>query len=189
MRTLTRELSRQGAWIVLAVGLASALQAWAVHVVGEHAPFAPLPFYAGVAAAAWLTSFGGGLVAAALSVAVIATLWWRDAPLAALLTQAGTFVAISFVECMFVMAVKPLLANDRLRENDADADGREPHREPTPAARVPVPDDRLLRRVVDASPDAIVGSMPRGGSRAGIRPRGGSSASTRRRPPGATSPR
>ena len=115
MRTLTRELLRQGAWIVLAVGLASALQAWAVRVVGEHAPFAPLPFYAGVAAAAWLTSFGGGLVAAALSVAVIGMLWWRDAPLAELLTQAGAFVAISFVECVLVMAVKPLLANDRLR--------------------------------------------------------------------------
>ncbi|MCA8061800.1 ATP-binding protein [Burkholderia sp. AU38729] len=159
MRTLTRELLRQGAWIVLAVGLASALQAWAVRVVGEHAPFAPLPFYAGVAAAAWLTSFGGGLVAAALSVAVIGTLWWRDAPLAALLTQAGAFVAISFVECVLVMAVKPLLANDRLREPDdsGDADAREPHREPAPVAPVPVPDDRLLRRVVDASPDAIVG--------------------------------
>ena len=87
MRPLTRELIRQGAWIVLAVGLASALQAWAVHVVGGHAPFAPLPFYAGVAAAAWLTSFGGGLVAVALSVVVIGTLWWRDAPLAALLTH------------------------------------------------------------------------------------------------------
>ncbi|VWB66664.1 PAS domain-containing two-component system sensor histidine kinase/response regulator [Burkholderia lata] len=164
MRTLTRELLRQGAWIVLAVGLASALQAWAVRVVGEHAPFAPLPFYAGVAAAAWLTSFGGGLAAAAVSVAVIGALWWRDAPLAMLLAQAGAFVAISFVECVLVMAVKPLLAYDRLREpdDDGDADAHEPHREPEPepvpaAARVPVPDDSLLRRVVDASPDAIVG--------------------------------
>ncbi|MBN3835086.1 ATP-binding protein [Burkholderia sp. Ac-20344] len=157
MRTLTRELLRQGAWIVLAVGVASALQAWAVRVVGEHAPFAPLPFYAGVAAAAWLTSFGGGLVAAAASVAVIGVLWWHDAPLATLLEQAGAFVAISFVECVLVMAVKPLLANDRLRESDDgdDADAREP----ASAARVPVPvpDDGLLRRVVDASPDAIVG--------------------------------
>ncbi|VWC51257.1 hybrid sensor histidine kinase/response regulator [Burkholderia lata] len=154
MRTLTRELLRQGAWIVLAVGLASALQAWAVRVVGEHASFAPLPFYVGVAAAAWLTSFGGGLVAAAVSVALIGALWWRDAPLATLLAQAGAFVAISFVECVLVMAVKPLLANDRLRkpDEDGDADARVPHREP-----VPVPDDSLLRRVVDASPDAIVG--------------------------------
>ncbi|VWD11708.1 PAS domain-containing two-component system sensor histidine kinase/response regulator [Burkholderia lata] len=152
MRTLTRELLRQGAWIVLAVGLASALQAWAVRVVGEHAPFAPLPFYAGVAAAAWLTSFGGGLVAAALSMAVIGTLWWHDAPLATLLAQAGAFVAISFVECVLVMAVKPLLANDRLREPEGDGEAREPHREP-----VPVSGDSLLRRVVDASPDAIVG--------------------------------
>ena len=44
MRTLTRELLRQGAWIVLAVGLASALQAWAVRVVGEHAPLRRCPF-------------------------------------------------------------------------------------------------------------------------------------------------
>ncbi|VWC70031.1 PAS domain-containing two-component system sensor histidine kinase/response regulator [Burkholderia lata] len=159
MRTLTRELLRQGAWIVLAVGLASALQAWAVRVVGEHAPFAPLPFYAGVAAAAWLTSFGGGLVAAALSVAVIGALWWRDAPLATLLAQAGAFVAISFVECVIVMAVKPLLANHRLRkpDDDGDADARDPHREPAPTARASVSDESLLRRVVDASPDAIVG--------------------------------
>lgn len=157
MRTLTRELLRQGAWVVLAVGLASALQAWAVRVVGEHAPFAPLPFYVGVAAAAWLTSFGGGLAAAAASVAVIGVLWWRDAPLATLLAQAGAFIAISFVECVLAMAVKPLLANDRLRE--ADDDGDAAAREPAPAARVPVPvhDDGLLRRVVDASPDAIVG--------------------------------
>ncbi|VWB12814.1 hybrid sensor histidine kinase/response regulator [Burkholderia lata] len=159
MRTMTRELLRQGAWIVLAVGLASALQAWAVRVVGEHAPFAPLPFYAGVAAAAWLTSFGGGLVAAALSMAVIGTLWWRDAPLAALLTQAGAFVAISFVECVIVMAVKPLLANDRLREPGDDGDGavHPAHREPAPDPHLPDRDDGLLRRVVDASPDAIVG--------------------------------
>lgn len=159
MRTLTRELLRQGAWVVLAVGLASALQAWTVRVVGEHAPFAPLPFYAGVAAVAWLASFGGGLVAAAASVAVICALWWRNAPLATLLEQAGAFVAISFVECVLVMAVKPLLASDRLREihDDGDAGAREPHGEPSPAARVPVPDDVLLRRVVDASPDAIVG--------------------------------
>ncbi|CAB3747370.1 hybrid sensor histidine kinase/response regulator [Burkholderia puraquae] len=158
MRTLTRELLRQGAWIVLAVGLASALQAWAVRVVGEHAPFAPLPFYAGVAAAAWLTSFGGGLVAAAASVAVIGALWWREAPLATLLAQAGAFVAISFVECVLVMAVKPLFANDRLREIDDGGDAvRPPHREPAPDPPLPVPDDGLLRRVVDASPDAIVG--------------------------------
>ncbi|WGY72086.1 response regulator [Burkholderia cepacia] len=159
MKTLTHELLRQGAWVVLAVGLASALQAWAIHVVGEHAPFAPLPFYAGVAAAAWLTSFGGGLAATVASVAVIGTLWWRDAPLATLLAQAGAFVAVSFVECVLVMAVKPLIANDRLHavddDGDADAAMRAPHREPAPAARVP--DDDLLRRVVDASPDAIVG--------------------------------
>ncbi|MBZ5789139.1 response regulator [Burkholderia contaminans] len=157
MKTLTRELLRQGAWVVLAVGLASALQAWTVRVVGEHAPFAPLPFYAGVAAAAWLASFGGGLVAAAASVAVIGALWWRNAPLATQLAQAGAFVAISFVECVLVMAVKPLLASDRLREINDGADAREPHRKPAPAARVPVPDDSLLRRVVDASPDAIIG--------------------------------
>ncbi|MCA8270939.1 response regulator [Burkholderia sp. AU30280] len=159
MRTLTRELLRQGAWIVLAVGLASALQAWAVRVGGEHAPFAPLPFYAGVAAAAWLTSFGGGLVAAAFSVAVIAALGWRDASMATPLAQVGAFAAISFVECVLVRAMKPLLANDRLREpdNDGDADAHEPRREPTPGPRMPVPDDGLLRRVVDASPDAIVG--------------------------------
>ena len=41
MRTLTREVLRQGAWVVLAVGLASALQAWAIRAVGQHAPFAP----------------------------------------------------------------------------------------------------------------------------------------------------
>ncbi|MCA3870874.1 MAG: hybrid sensor histidine kinase/response regulator, partial [Burkholderia sp.] len=110
MRNLTRELLRQGAWVVLAVGLASALQAWAIRAVGQHAPFAPLPFYAGVAAAAWLTSFGGGLAAIAASVAVIGTLWWRDIPLAALLAHAGTFVAIGVAECVLVMTVKPLLA-------------------------------------------------------------------------------
>ncbi|RQS36286.1 response regulator [Burkholderia sp. Bp8992] len=151
MKTLTHELLRQGAWVVLAVGLASALQAWAIHVVGEHAPFAPLPFYAGVAAAAWLTSFGGGLAATVASVAVIGALWWRDAPLASVLAQAGAFVAIGFVECVLVMAVKPLIANDRLHaaddDGDADAAARAPHREP----------DGLLRRVVDASPEAIVG--------------------------------
>ncbi|VWB08650.1 PAS domain-containing two-component system sensor histidine kinase/response regulator [Burkholderia metallica] len=160
MRILSRDLLRQGAWVVLAVGLASALQAWAVHVVGEHAPFAPLPFYAGVAAAAWLTSFGGGLAAIAASVAVIGTLWWRDVSLATLLVQAGAFVAIGFVECVLVAAVKPLLANDRLGEidDDGDAASHEPHREPAPLAREPaaVPDDGLLRSVVDASPDAIV---------------------------------
>ncbi|WP_176045365.1 ATP-binding protein [Burkholderia sp. BCC1644] len=159
MKTLTHELLRQGAWVVLAVGLASALQAWAIHAVGEHAPFAPLPFYAGVAAVAWLTSFGGGLAATVASVAAIGTLWWRDAPPATLLAQAGAFVAISFVECVLVMAVKPLIANDRLHavddDGDADAATRTPHREPAPAARMP--DDGLLRRVVDASPDAIVG--------------------------------
>ncbi|WP_423763003.1 ATP-binding protein [Burkholderia sp. NLJ2] len=157
MRNLTRDLLRQGAWVVLAVGLASALQAWAIRVVGEHAPFAPLPFYAAVAAAAWLTSFGGGLAATAASVAVIGTLWWRDASLATLLAQAGAFVAISFVECVLVTAVKPLLANDRLREIDdgGNVNARSPHGEPAPAAREP--DDSLLRRVVDASPDAIVG--------------------------------
>ncbi|MCA3776477.1 MAG: response regulator [Burkholderia sp.] len=155
MRNLTRELLRQGAWVVLAVGLASALQAWAIRAVGQHAPFAPLPFYAGVAAAAWLTSFGGGLAAIAASVAVIGTLWWRDIPLAALLAHAGTFVAIGVAECVLVMTVKPLLANDRLHAIDDDDAERAPHREPVPAARVP--DDSLLRRVVDASPDAIVG--------------------------------
>ncbi|RQR30879.1 response regulator [Burkholderia sp. Bp9143] len=157
MRTFTHELFRQGAWVVLAVGLASALQAWAIHVVGMHAPFAPLPFYVGVAAAAWLTSFGGGLAATAASVAVIGALWWRDVPLPALLAQAGAFVAISFVECALVMAVKPLLANDRLRgaEDAEGGDARAPRREPAPAARSL--DDILLRRVVDASPDAIVG--------------------------------
>ncbi|MDR6501859.1 PAS domain S-box-containing protein [Burkholderia ambifaria] len=159
MRTLNRELLRQGAWVVLAVGLASALQAWAIRVVGEHAPIAPLPFYAAVAAAAWLTSFGGGLAATVASVAVIGMLWWRDAPLATLFAQAGTFVAIGFVECMLVTAVKPLLANDRPRPREIDDDGngnaRPPRREPAPAARAP--DDSQLRRVVDASPDAIVG--------------------------------
>ncbi|WP_241290193.1 hybrid sensor histidine kinase/response regulator [Burkholderia stabilis] len=150
MRTLTRELLRQGAWVVLAVGLASALQAWAIRVGGGHASFAPLPFYAGVAAAAWLTSFGGGLVATAASVAAIGALWWRDAPLAALFAQAGAFVAIGFVECVLVMAVKPLLANARVRGIDRNADTRMPHGEPAP-------DEGLLRRVVDASPDAIVG--------------------------------
>ncbi|WP_105132818.1 hybrid sensor histidine kinase/response regulator [Burkholderia sp. BE12] len=157
MRTLTRELFRQGAWVVLAVGLASALQAWAIQAVGEHAPFAPLPFYAGVAAAAWLTSFGGGLVATAASVGVIAALWWRDAPLATLLAQAGAFVAIGFVECVLVTTVKPLLANDRLREiDDDDGDPYPPHREPSSVAGGS--DDGLLRRVVDASSDAIVGT-------------------------------
>ncbi|RQS23373.1 ATP-binding protein [Burkholderia sp. Bp8998] len=157
MRTFTHELFRQGAWVVLAVGVASALQAWAIHLVGMHAPFAPLPFYAAVAAAAWLTSFGGGLAATAASVAVIGALWWRDVPLPALLAQAGAFVAISFVECVLVMAVKPLLASDRLRgaEDAEEEDARPPHREPAPAARSL--DDILLRRVVDASPDAIIG--------------------------------
>ena len=157
MRTFTRELFRQGAWVVLAVGVASALQVWAVHVVGAHEPFAPLPFYVGVAAAAWLTSFGGGLAAIAASVAVIGALWWRDAPLSDLLAQAGAFVVISFVECMLVMTVKPLLASDRLHGADDpdDDDARLPRREPAPAPRSL--DDVLLRRVVDASPDAIVG--------------------------------
>jgi len=159
MRTLNRELLRQGAWVVLAIGLASALQAWAIRVVGEHAPIAPLPFYAAVAAAVWLTSFGGGLAATVASVAVIGMLWWRDAPLATLFAQAGTFVAIGFVECVLVTAVKPLLANDRPRPREIDDDGhgnaRSPRREPAPAARAP--DDSQLRRVVDASPDAIVG--------------------------------
>ncbi|KVG67057.1 ATP-binding protein [Burkholderia pseudomultivorans] len=150
MRTITRELFRQGAWVVLAVGLASALQAWAIRLVGMHAPFAPLPFYAGVAAAAWLTSLAGGVAATIASAAVIGALWWRDAPLPVLLAQAGAFVAICFVECALVAAVKPLFAND-----DADDDARVPHREPAPALRQP--DDALLRRVVDASPDAIVG--------------------------------
>ncbi|PRF62511.1 hypothetical protein C6Q09_27260 [Burkholderia multivorans] len=44
MRTVTRELFRQGAWVVLAVGVACGLQAGAIRVVGAHAPFAPLPF-------------------------------------------------------------------------------------------------------------------------------------------------
>ncbi|OXI29980.1 hybrid sensor histidine kinase/response regulator [Burkholderia sp. AU16741] len=156
MRTLTRELFRQGAWVVLAVGLASALQAWAIQVVGQHAPFAPLPFYAGVAAAAWLTSFGGGLVATVASVGVIAALWWRDAPLATLLAQAGAFVAIGFVECVLVAAVKPLLANDRPREI-GDVDGG-PSTPREPSSVTGVSDDGLLRCVVDASPDAIVGT-------------------------------
>ncbi|EGD03223.1 hybrid two-component system kinase-response regulator protein, partial [Burkholderia sp. TJI49] len=112
MRTITRELFRQGAWVVLAVGLASALQAWAIRLVGMHAPFAPLPFYAGVAAAAWLTSLAGGVAATVASAAVICALWWRDAPLPVLLAQAGAFVAICFVECALVAAVKPLFAND-----------------------------------------------------------------------------
>ncbi|MBY4871044.1 response regulator [Burkholderia sp. Bp9017] len=157
MRTYTRELFRQGAWVVLAVGAASALQAWAMRVVGAHEPFAPLPFYAGVAAAAWLTSFAGGLAATAASVAAIAVLWWPDAPMAALLAQAGAFVAIGFVECVLVMAVKPLLASERLRGavDAAEDAGRMPRHEPAPAARSL--DDILLRRVVDASPDAIVG--------------------------------
>ncbi|RQR81887.1 response regulator [Burkholderia sp. Bp9012] len=157
MRTFTRELFRQGAWVVLAVGLASALQVWAIHAVGMREPFAPLPFYVGVAAAAWLTSFGGGLAATAASAAVIGALWWRDVPLLALLMRAGVFVAIGFVECMLVLAVKPLLANDRLRGADdaEDDDARPASREP---ARAPLAlDDILLRRVVDASPDAIVG--------------------------------
>ncbi|RQV67620.1 response regulator [Burkholderia cenocepacia] len=157
MRTLTRELFRQGAWVVLAVGLASALQAWAIRAVGQHAPFAPLPFYAGVAAAAWLTSFGGGLVATVASVGVISALWWRDAPLVTLLAQASAFVAIGFVECVLVAAVKPLLANDRPHgTGDHDDDPYPPHREPSSVACVS--DDGLLRRVVDASPDAIVGT-------------------------------
>ncbi|KVV51510.1 hybrid sensor histidine kinase/response regulator [Burkholderia territorii] len=157
MTTSTRELFRQGVWVVLAVGLASALQVWAIHVVGMREPFAPLPLYAGVAAAAWLTSFGGGLAATAASAAVIGAWWWRDVPLPVLLTRAGVFVAIGFVECMLVLAVKPLLANDRLRgADDAEAgDARTPGREPAPAPRAP--DDILLRSVVDASPDAIVG--------------------------------
>ncbi|KVQ65016.1 ATP-binding protein [Burkholderia territorii] len=162
MRTFTRELFRQGALVVLAVGLASALQVWAIHVVGMREPFAPLPLYAGVAAAAWLTSFGGGLAATAASVAVIGAWWWRDVPLPVLLMRAGVFVAIGFVECMLVLAVKPLIANDRLRGADeAEADNAEaddarmPGREPAPAPRAL--DDVLLRRVVDASPDAIVG--------------------------------
>ncbi|MGR3907449.1 ATP-binding protein [Burkholderia sp. SR8] len=160
MRTFTRELFRQGAWVVLAVALASALQVWAIHVVGVHAPFAPLPFYAAVAAAAWLTSFAGGLAATAASVAVISALWWRGAPLPDWLAHAGTFVAIGFVECVLVAAVKPLLANDRLHGGDdadekTERDTRVPRREPAPAARAL--DDVLLRRVVDASPDAIVG--------------------------------
>ncbi|KVD37292.1 hybrid sensor histidine kinase/response regulator [Burkholderia sp. ABCPW 11] len=157
MRTMTRELLRQGAWIVLAVGVASALQAWAIQAVGKHAPFAPLPFYAGVAAAAWLTSLAGGLVATAASLGVIAAFWWRDASLATLLAQAGAFVAIGFAECVLVTTVKPLLANDRLREiDDDDGDPYPPHREPSSVACVS--DDALLRRVVDASPDAIVGT-------------------------------
>lgn len=157
MRPFTRELFRQGVWVVLAIGVASALQAWAVHVVGAHEPFAPLPFYVGVAAAAWLTSFGGGLAAIAASVAAIGALWWRDAPLSDWLAQAGAFVAISFVECMLVMTVKPLLASDRLygADDPDDDDARLPRREPAPAPRAL--DDVLLRRVVDASPDAIVG--------------------------------
>ncbi|WP_269501400.1 hybrid sensor histidine kinase/response regulator [Burkholderia sp. IMCC1007] len=157
MRTFTRELLRQGVWVVLAVGVASALQAWAIRVVGVHEPFAPLPFYAGVAAAAWLTSFAGGLAATAASVAVLAVVWWPGAPMATLLAQAGAFIAISFVECMLVMAVKPLLASDRLRgAADAAQDAAPmPRREPAPATRSL--DDNLLRRVVDASPDAIVG--------------------------------
>ncbi|RQR26104.1 ATP-binding protein [Burkholderia sp. Bp9142] len=159
MRTFTRGLFRQGAWVVLAVGLASALQAWAIHFVGVHEPFAPLPFYVGVAAAAWLTSFAGGLAATAASVAVVGALWWRDAPLPAWLAQAGAFIAISFVECVLVMAVRPLFANDRLRGAEGaeadDAGTRTPRREPAPAVRSL--DDILLRRVVDASPDAIIG--------------------------------
>ena len=156
MRTFTRELFQQGVWVVLAVALASALQAWAIHVVGVHAPFAPLPFYAAVAAAAWLTSFAGGLAATGASVAVISALWWRGAPPSDWLAHAGAFVAISFIECVLVAAVKPLLANDRLHGgDDAEEAERAPRREPAPAARSL--DDVLLRRVVDASPDAIVG--------------------------------
>lgn len=87
MRTFTRELFRQGIWVVLAVGVAAVVQAWAIHVVGMHEPFAPLPFYAGVAAAAWLTSFAGGVAASAASLAVIGGLWWRNAPLPDLLSK------------------------------------------------------------------------------------------------------
>ncbi|MGS0891181.1 ATP-binding protein [Burkholderia stagnalis] len=150
MRFSTRELFRQGACVLLVIGLASALQAWAVRAAGMHAPFAPLPFYAGVAAAAWLTSFGGGLAAIAAGLAVIGALWWRDLPMAALLAQAGAFVAIGCVECVLVTAVKPLFANAGAPDH-----ARAARREPAPA-RVGS-DDSLLRRVVDASPDAIVG--------------------------------
>ncbi|MBR8141536.1 response regulator [Burkholderia sp. AU19243] len=157
MRTFTRELYRQGAWVVLAVAVASALQVWAIRVVGVHAPFAPLPLYAAVAAAAWLTSFVGGLAATAASIAVLTALWWRAAPLPGWIAQAGAFVAIGFIECVLVTVVKPLLANDRLHgADDAEQGAAAPERrEPAPAARSL--DDVLLRRVVDASPDAIVG--------------------------------
>ncbi|MBU9441811.1 response regulator [Burkholderia multivorans] len=151
MRTVTRELFRQGAWVVLAVGVACALQAGAIRVVGAHAPFAPLPFYAGVAAAAWLTSLAGGLAATAASTVVIAALWWRDAPTATWLADAGTFVAIGVIECALIAAVRPLFARTR-----ADDDANDARREPA-AAPPPPSEDVLLRRVVDASPDAIVG--------------------------------
>ncbi|WP_176326984.1 hybrid sensor histidine kinase/response regulator [Burkholderia vietnamiensis] len=160
MRTLTRELFRQGAWVLLAVGVASALQAWAIRVVGVHEPFAPLPFYAGVAAAAWLTSLAGGLAATAVSLAVIGALWWRPAAPSELLAQAVAFVAISFVECALVVAVKPLFANDRLRGADSDDEAPSPtRREPAaaPLEHAPSDDLVLLHSVVDASPDAIVG--------------------------------
>ncbi|EAY70512.1 Signal transduction histidine kinase [Burkholderia dolosa AU0158] len=108
MTTLTRELCKQAAWVVLAVGVASALQAWAARVVGMHAPLAPLPFYAAVAVAAWQTSFGGGLAAVATSAIAMAALASRHAPLPHLLAHAGTFVAIAFAECVLVAIAKPL---------------------------------------------------------------------------------
>ncbi|MBR8058006.1 hybrid sensor histidine kinase/response regulator [Burkholderia dolosa] len=160
MTTLTRELCKQGAWVVLAVGVASALQAWAARVVGMHAPLAPLPFYAAVAVAAWQTSFGGGLAAVATSAIAMAALASRHAPLPHLLAHAGTFVAIAFAECVLVAIAKPLFRNDRLPDNagvapGAGADAGSPRREPAVAPRMA--DDMLLRRVVDAAPDAIVG--------------------------------
>ncbi|RQS76855.1 response regulator [Burkholderia sp. Bp8963] len=165
MRILVRKLLTQGAWIVLAVALASALQAWAVHVTGVHVPFVSLPFYAGIAAAAWLTSFSGGLAATVVSAAVICAVWLRDATLLALLAQGGRFLAIGLVECMLVTTVKPLFSTGRDPEDDggdasaADPDAHPAHRKPGAGAQPGGDggDDALLRRVVDASPDAIIG--------------------------------
>ncbi|MGU7780757.1 ATP-binding protein [Burkholderia sp. PU8-34] len=172
MRIFARKLFRQGAWIVLAVALASALQAWAVHVTGVHVPFVSLPFYAGVAAVAWQTSFSGGLAATVVSAAVICAVWLRDASLPVLLAQGGRFVAIGLVVCILVTTVKPLFSTGRGAEAEEDDEdgGREPDAGPAagpdahPAQREPGAgpqarhgDDDMLRRVVDASPDAIIG--------------------------------
>ncbi|KVP53823.1 ATP-binding protein [Burkholderia ubonensis] len=120
MIRIERGRIKRCAMAIVMVAIATVLQAIAVRFGGVNLPL--LLYYPMLAGAAWMTSFGAGLLATAISAALAWMLFLSDpaaytGTLAERLVRLGTFVLVGALACAIASALRRMGDAQRYRES------------------------------------------------------------------------